>query len=72
MEIRVDLASDGKVNLVHWFNDGWLYSTDIDGTEGSVPLLNFPEVGYVLPREIRYPVAVHMACHSGKSIEIRH
>ena len=36
MEIRVDLASDGKVNVVHWFNDGWLYSSDVDGTEGTV------------------------------------
>lgn len=36
MEVRVNLASDQKVNVVHWFNDGWLYSSDVDGTEGTV------------------------------------
>ncbi|MGC9452104.1 MAG: hypothetical protein ACP5I4_11725 [Oceanipulchritudo sp.] len=36
MEVRVDLASEGQINVVHWFNDGWLYSTDLDGTEGTV------------------------------------
>ena len=35
MEVRVNLAEDGPVNVVHWFNDGWLYSTDVDGTEGN-------------------------------------
>lgn len=35
MEVRVNLAVDGPVNVVHWFNDGWLYRTDLDGTEGN-------------------------------------
>lgn len=36
LEVRVDLASEEQVNVVHWFNDGWLYATDVDGTEGTV------------------------------------
>ena len=35
LEVRVNLAADGPVNVVHWFNDGWLYKTDVDGTEGN-------------------------------------
>jgi hypothetical protein len=31
MEVRVDLASDGPVNVAHLFNDGWYYSSDLGG-----------------------------------------
>jgi hypothetical protein len=36
MEVRVDLASDGPVNVAHLFNDGWYYSSDLGG-EYSAP-----------------------------------
>ena len=31
LEVRVNLASDGPVNVAHLFNDGWYYSSDLGG-----------------------------------------
>lgn len=32
IEVRVNLASDGPVNVAHLFNDGWYYSSDLGGS----------------------------------------
>lgn len=37
MEVRVNLASDGPVNVAHLFNDGWYYSSDIGNSGGGTP-----------------------------------
>lgn len=34
LEVKVNLTSDQAVNVAHFFNDGWIYSTDLDGTIG--------------------------------------
>jgi hypothetical protein len=31
MEVRVNLASEGPVNVAHFFNDGWYYTSDLGG-----------------------------------------
>jgi len=37
IEVRVNLASDGPVNVAHLFNDGWYYSSDLGGYYGGPP-----------------------------------